>query len=246
MSTNPRRAAVGGVTAAALLIAALTGCGQGPEPPSTSSDPSASPTPTAAADPEELLQEAVDNMLDAPSKRLTGTAGIASVSTQDLEIIYVGDDARGTKVERATDVDVVSEVQFVKVDGSLYIFGDEPYWQWYVGLQDLYLVVRHWVRVPADHPEHSKLLVLKDDGMPWEPVGELTQEEGDAGAAEIVLVDSAGNRFTVGTDGTPCLVRVELTQTNEAGVATADMRFTDFGMITETITAPTDDFIEFQ
>lgn len=232
--------------AAVLLIAALTACAPSTGTSSTtSSDPSTSPTPTAAAmDPEELLQLAVDNMLDAPSKRLSGTAGIASVSTQEIDIIYVGDSARGTKVETAAGVDLVSETQFVKFDGSLYIYADEAYWQWYVGLEDLFLVSRHWVRVPADHPEHSKLLVLKDDGTPWDPVGELTQEEGDAG--EIVLVDTAGNRFTVSTDDTPYLVRVELTQDNEAGVATADMRFSDFGTITETIVAPTDDFIEFQ
>ncbi len=235
-----------GVATAVVLIAALTACAPGAQTPSTTSDPSASPTPTVAMDPEDLLQLAVDNVLDAPSKRLIGTAGIASVSTQNLEIVYVGDDAKGTKVERATGVDVVSETQFVKVDESLYIFADEPYWQWYVGLQDLFLVVRHWVRVAADHPEHSKLLVLKDDGTPWEPVGELTQEETGTDASTVVLVDSAGNRFTVSTDGTLYLVRVEMTQTTGAGDATADIRFSDFGAVTETITAPTGDIVDLR
>ena len=234
-----------GVATAVVLIAALTACAPVAQTPSTTSEPTASPTPTVAADPDELLRQALDNMLDASSKRLTGTAAV-DISAQEFEVIFVGDDAKGSKLERATEAPVESAVEFVKVDGSLYILADESYWQWYVGLQDLSLVSGHWVRVPADHPDHSALLILKDsDTIPWEAVGELT-EEGDADDSTVVLVDTAGTRFTVSTDGIPYLVRVEVEQATENGVATADITFSDFDTITETITAPTGEIVELQ
>ena len=99
----------------------------------------------------------------------------------------------------------------------------------------------------GDHPDHSALLVVKDsDSIPWDAVGELTQEDAGADASTVVLVDSAGNRFTVSTDGMPYLVRVEMTQTTESGAATAEITFSDFGAVTETITAPTGDIVDLR
>ena len=227
--------------AAVALIVALTACSPGGGTPETPTTPAGSPSPSVVADPDELLQLAVRNMLDASSKRLIGTAAI-SVSTQEFEIVFVDDAAKGSKVERATDVDVVSTVEFVKVDGSLYILAGEPYWQWYVNLEDRFLVVDHWVKVPADHPDHSALLILND--QLWTPVGELTQEDGDDGA--LVLVDEAGNRFTISTGETPYLTRVQASQDTEIGVGTTDIAFSDFDAITEVITAPPGDVVELQ
>jgi hypothetical protein len=226
---------------AVVLIAALTACSPGGTGTPAPTTEAASPSPTAAIDPDELLQLAVRNMQDAESKRLSGTAAI-SVSTQEFEVVYVGDTAKGTKVERATDVDVVSTVEFVKVDGSLYILAGEPYWQWYVNLEDRYIVVDHWVKVPADHPDHSALLILNDSL--WTPVGTLTQEEGDDG--EVVLVDEAGNRFTITAGDTPYLTRVQASQETEIGVGTTDIRITDFNEVTDVITAPPGDVVELQ
>jgi hypothetical protein len=243
MSTNRRWSTLGAVAAAVMLIAALSACGPGPDTDesSTPSGSAASPTPTVALDPEVLLDLAVDNLLDAPSKRLIGTAEVAS-ATQEIEVAYIGDGAIGHKVERAAGVE--SATDFIRVDGSLYIRAGAAYWQWYVGLQDLNLVVDHWVRVPDDHPEHSKLLVLTDSATPWEPVGELVMH--DTGGSTVVLEDSGGNRFTISTAGIPYLVRVEMTETSESGVATADIAFSDFGAVTDTITAPTGPIVDLQ
>jgi len=49
MTMNRYRGSVGGVAASVMLLAALTACGQSPEPPAPPSE-SAAPTPTIAAD----------------------------------------------------------------------------------------------------------------------------------------------------------------------------------------------------
>lgn len=231
---------------AGLLIAILTACGPTSGSTSTSSGTgeTATPSPSPVVEPEVLLQLAVSNMLEAPSKRLTGTATVSG-STQEIEIAYVGDEAKGHKVERFGELESVTD--FVKVDGSLYILAGEPYWQWHVGIQDLYLVVDHWVRVAGDDPNHSPLLVFTDSQTsPWQPVGELTQDGAASDASSVVLVDSVGNRFTVSTDGTPYLVRVEMTQDSDLGPATADIALSDFGEVTETFTAPTGPIVDLQ
>ncbi len=230
-----------------ILIAALTACGQNTDPPSTSGSATAAPTPTAtvAADPKELLELAIDNTLDAPSKRLTGTADV-TVSSKQFEVVFVGDEAKGNSLERDAASGLESSVEFVKVDGSLYILAGEPYWQWYVSLEDRVLVVGHWVRVAADNPNHSPLLILSDSAVPWEPVGELTVDESNSDNDTVGLVDSAGNRFTVSEGDTPYLLRVELTQDTEVGPGSVDIAFSDFGTVAETITAPTGEIVDLQ
>jgi hypothetical protein len=233
------------MTTAVLLLAALSACGPGAgqlPSPADPTDSAASPTPADALDPERLLEVATANMLDADSKRLTGTATVSG-STQEIAVVYAGDDAQGHKVERLSGFESVTD--WVKIGDDLYIFAGEAYWQWHVGLQDLYLVVNHWVRVPADHPEHSPLLIFTGSGdSPWKPVGELTVQDADADPA--VLVDTAGNRFTVSTGDTPYLVRVEMTQDSELGPATLDMILSDFGEVTDTFTAPTGEIVDLQ
>jgi hypothetical protein len=75
------------------------------------------------------------------------------------------------------------------------------------------------------------------DESQWEPMGELARE-GD------VLTDSAGNRFTVTTEGKPYLARVEAMQQTEDGEATTDIAFSDFDAISETITPPSGNVLE--
>ena len=108
MNTNRSRA----VVAAVILIAALSGCGQSPEPPSTSATVTPTPTATVAADPEALLELAIDNTLDAPSKRLTGTVDV-TVSSKQFEVVFVGDDAKGSSLERDAASGLESSVEFV-------------------------------------------------------------------------------------------------------------------------------------
>ena len=107
-------------------------------------------------------------------------------------------------------------------------------------------MVGHWVRVAADNPNHAPLLILSDSAVPWEPVGELTVDESNSDNDTVVLVDSAGNRFTVSEGDKPYLFRVELPQDTEVGPGSVDIAFSDFGTVTETITAPTGEIVDLQ
>jgi hypothetical protein len=229
------------VTAAALLAIALTACGPGggtPEPPEPSTTAAGSATEDLS--PADLLKLAVRNTLDAESKRLTGTAEV-SVVTQEFEVVFVGPDAKGHRVTRSSGIE--SPVEFARVGDRLYILATEHYWQAYVNLEQLVLVTNVWTSVPADHPDHSTLLVLTgtDDAL-WQPTGELRSEAGSNGST--VLTDEAGTRFTIGSGDTPYLTRVQAVQDSEAGPVTIDIEFSDFGAITETITAPPGPVVE--
>ena len=232
-----------GISAAAavLLAIALGGCAPG----GGTTDPSTSPTAgsgSVAQDiaPADLLKLAVRNTLDADSKRLTGTAQVSIVS-KEFEVVFVGSDAKGHQVTRSSGIE--SPVDFVRVGERLYILADEHYWQAYVNLEELVSVTNVWASVPADHPDHSALLVLTgtDDAL-WQPTGQLTAEAGGEGTT--VLTDEAGTRFTVGSGDTPYLLRVEATQDSEAGPATIDVSFSDFDAITDVISAPPGPIVE--
>lgn len=247
MESRSRTAVVARVVTVLVLTAALAACGPQTGPPSppsgsVSSDPA--PTTVAVA-PEELLQQAMRNMLDAPSKRMVGIAAV-SISTQEFEVVFVGEDAKGTRTERALGVESV--VEFVRAGDSLYIRASEHYWQSYLNLEQLAGVRGEWVRVPADHPEHGSLLVIQEDTGPIEPEGTVTQSGTDAvdGTPAFVLEDSAGNRFFVSADGTPYLLRIEATQDTEFGEATIEMTFSEVGTVTETITAPSGEIIDLR
>jgi hypothetical protein len=246
MDTRSRTTVVARVVTALALTAVLAACGRQADPPTAPSESTSSAaTTTSAADvpPEELLEEAMRNMREAPSKRVTGMGEVAG-STQEFEVVFVGEDAKGTQIGRAMGLESV--VEFVRAGDSLYILGGEPYWQWYVGLQDLYLVSGHWVRVPANHPTHKALLVIEDNPELTEPIGELTRAGTDSvdGTPAVDLEDGAGNRFFVSADGTPYLLRVEATQDTESGRATVEVTISDFGTVTETITAPSGEIVE--
>jgi hypothetical protein len=193
--------------------------------------------------PGDLLDQAVRNMLDAPSKRLVGRASIP-LGSQEFEVVYVGRNARGTQTSRA--LGLVIAVQFVKVDESLYINADEHYWQAYVNLEQLHLVVGKWVRVAADNPNHSDLLVLEADPSRWEPIGVVTQVGTDTidGTPAVRLQDSQQDRFAVAAVGTPYLLRFEGKKSTEAGDATVVVTFSDFDAVAETIAAPTGEIVE--
>jgi hypothetical protein len=222
-----RRTLIAGI-ALALLLA---GCGPG----TTSEEPIGGETSTAELPPDQLYREATRNTLEATSFRIVGTASI-SIARQRFEVVFAGDDARGTQVATAPGIETT--VEFVRAGDRLYILADEHYWQAYVNLEQLHLVINRWVSVPADHPDHSALLVIHDtDESQWEPMRELARE-GD------VLTDSAGNRFTVTTEGKPYLVRVEAMQQTEDGEATTDIAFSDFDAISETITPPSGNVLE--
>ena len=141
-----------------------------------------------------------------------------------------------------------SVVRFVRVGDSLYILASEHYWQDYVNLEVLSRVSDTWVRVAADSPNHAHLATLEKNPTLTKPAGAVTQAGVDSvgGAPAIVLNDTAGNRYSVAAEGTPYLLRVEVTQKTEFGQATADLTFSQFGAVTETITAPTGKIVDLR
>jgi hypothetical protein len=247
MDTPRRRTVTARVVTAVALTAALAACA----PPSTPGSPSAPasatppPAPTVTLAPVQLLEQGTRNMLDAPSKRLVGKVALA-IATQELEVFYVGKDAKGTRTERAMGMESV--VRFVKVGDSLYILASEHYWQGHVGLESLARLSNTWVRVAANNPNHGGLVALEENPTLMKPAGAVTQVGTDTigGMPAVVLADTAGNRYAVATGATPYLLRVNATQNTEVGQATAEFTFSEFGAVTETISAPTGKIVDLR
>jgi hypothetical protein len=249
MNVRSRSVTAPFVTVLAIMVT-LVACGReaGPAPASGSASTATmatTATPVATRSPQALLQQALRNSLDAPSKRLVGKASV-SVATQEFEIVFVGPDAKGKQVSRALGQESV--VEFVRVGESLYIHAAEAYWQAYVGLQRLATVSGVWVRVPADHPNHTSLLVIDDGNGVVQPAGAVTQVGTDTidGQSAVVLSDGAGGRFLVAAEGTPYLLRVEGTKKTEAGNARVEATFSDFGSVTAVITAPSGKVVDLR
>lgn len=248
-----RRTAIGVAGPALILATVLAACGpqdNPPGPPSASASTTfttstTDATPAVSLAPEELLRQATRNMLDAPSKRLTGTASI-QIASQEFDVVYVGDDALGTHTSRALGMESV--VEFIRIGENLYIRAGEGYWQFSVQLEQLHLVVDTWVLVSADNPRHSALLVLFEDDSLWESVGDVTQVDTDTidGTPVVVLEDSAGSRFTVNSEGTPYLLRAEGKQSTDAGEASVEITFSEFGTVAETIEAPSGEIVDIR
>jgi hypothetical protein len=235
------------VVTALALTAALAACGSPADGPASPSPPesSASAPTTVAAEPAELLQQAMRNMREAPSKRLAGTAAVPMTS-QEFEVVFVGEDARGTQTARALGLESV--VEFVRVGDSIYILASEHYWQSYVNLEHLAQVSGKWVRVAADNPNHAGLLVIEENADFPEPEPPVTRAGTDSvdGSPAVVLEDGAGNRFFVSAEGTPYVLRIEATTDTEVGRATIEITFSDFGTVTETISAPADEIVDLR
>jgi predicted small lipoprotein YifL len=244
-ATGPFASALATMVLATMVT--LAGCGRetGPPPPTSGSAPTATATPVAVVSPEALLKQASRNSIDAPSKRLVGKASV-SVATQEFDVVFVGRDAKGRQVGRALGQESV--VEFVRVGDSLYIRASEAYWQAYVGLENLATVSGTWVRVPANHPNHTSLLVIDESNGIVQPVGAVTQVGTDTigGRSTVVLTDGSGGRFFVSTEATPYLLRVEGTKRTEAGSARVEATFSDFGSVTATITAPSGKVVDLR
>jgi hypothetical protein len=236
------RAALGVLALSASL--ALSACS--PSSPPTDQGPSATASPSASASavdlpPGDLLDQAIINTRDAPSKRVSGDASVPFLASAQFDIIFVGEDAKGTQIQSAPGISTTTE--FVQVGDSLYILADEHYWQSYVNLEFLSQVSNKWVRVPADHPNHSALLVIEDGAM--QGVGAVVEAGTDTidGVPVIVLEDADENAFSVATEGEPYLLRFAGSKTQEGITVRLVVNFSEFGTITESITVPPGEII---
>jgi hypothetical protein len=228
-----------------LACPALVACSPSSPPPDPgqSATTSPSPSPTVDLPPEQLLKRAIINTRDAPSKRVTGEASVPFLASAEFDIIFVGDDAKGTQNQSAPGISTTTE--FVRVGDSLYILATEHYWQSYVNLEFLAQISNKWVRVPADHPDHSALLIIEEDGF-MEGVGAVTEAGTDTidGTAVVVLEDAEENVFFVAAEGEPYLLRFAGTKTQEGITVRVVVNFSEFGEITETIAVPQGEIID--
>jgi hypothetical protein len=173
--------------------------------------------------------------------RVAGEASVPFLASDEFDIIFVGEDAKGTHRQSAPGISTTTE--FVRVGDSLYILATEHYWQSYVNLEFLSQVSNKWVRVPADRPSHSSLLVIEDGSM--EGVGPVVEAGTDTidGAPVIVLEDGDENAFFVAADGEPYLVRFEGAKEQDGITVSLVVNFSEFAEITETISVPPGEII---
>jgi hypothetical protein len=232
-------------TALAVTIALatpLTAC----KPNSTASVPDGSqtttPSPTPTVLPDAQLRQATRMTLDAPSKRITGSAAAGSHNVT-FDVTFIGEDAKGTKISSAPGISTT--VEFVRVGEYLFINADEHYWQSYYNLEVLQYLIDKWVRIDADDPKHTDLLVLQVNEQ-VEPAGTVAQTGAGTidGRPVVVLKDTDGHTFYVAAEGEPYLLRFEGTQASPVGVATVVVTFSEFGTASGTIAAPTGEIFD--
>jgi hypothetical protein len=219
-----------------MAAASLAGCGaQSPPPvPEGSQTATASPTPTVL--PDVLVEQASKMTLDAPSKRIVGSAAVGGHGVE-FDVTFVGNDAKGTKLSTAPGISMT--IEFARVGEDLFIKANEHYWQSYYNLEVLQYLVNKWVRVDADDPSYADLVVLQASDQ-MTPVGPVTRTGSDTidGTPVVVLKDDKGSTFFVAAEGKPYLVRFATTQASAIGIATVMVTFSEFGAVSQTITAP--------
>jgi hypothetical protein len=232
------RVAVKALAVATVLTMLPGGCGTGSSPPNPGGSPTTttttSPSPTPL--PAVQLNQSIKLTLDAPSKRITGSAVIGQYR-EEFDVTFVGTDAKGTRISSAPGISTTT--RFVRVGPNMYINADEHYWQTYYNLEVLKYLVRTWVRVDAASG-HSELAVLQVSES-VAPVGAVTQSGTDTidGTPVLVLKDGNGNTFFVAAAGEHQLIRFQGSKATEVGTAVVVVTFSMIGTVSETITPPT-------
>lgn len=239
MRMRGRTAATALAVAMALTLPAtpLMACGPENPPPAPGQSQTTTATSTPTPLPDVLLDRSIRITLDAPSKRVAGSAAIGQFR-EEFDVTFAGNDAKGTKTSSAPGISTTT--MFVRVGEDLFINADEHYWQAYFNLEVLQYLVHKWVRVAADNPNHADLVVLQSDES-VKPVGTVTQTGTDTidGTPVLVLEDDDGSRFFVAAEGEAYLLRFEGSQATEIGTATVVVTFSEFGTVSETIAPPT-------
>jgi hypothetical protein len=229
---------------AVVAALALASCGpeEPPPPPPTSPSPSDSPPPSRPASPAQLLAQAAANTWAAPSKRVQGSVTLAGAGqAKTFDYVLVGSLAKGTQTETAPGL--TSVVQVIKIGDDIYILADEPFWQWYVPLEQLRNVVGKWVK--ARYDDYPSTVPVSSYSTPA-AVGDVTVDGTDTvgGTPVSVLLDARRNRYFVSQDGEPFLLRFEGTQATEVGEATIAIEFSQLGAVADVIVAPTAEIVD--
>ena len=231
------RTVVTALAVAASLAIPLTACGPNSPSPDPDGSPTTTPSPTPTILPDVLVERALKITLDAPSKRIIGSAAAGGHGVE-FDVTFAGQNAKGTKISTAPGISTT--IEFIRVGEDLFINADEHYWQSHYNLEVLKYLVHKWVRVDADDPNYTDLLVIQANDE-VQPVGGITQTGTDTvnGQPVVVLKDSEGHTFYVATEGEPYLLKFEGSQASPVGLATVTITFSEFGTASGTIAAPT-------
>ena len=222
-----------------IVIALVGGCSK-PTPTLSTDSPSPSTAPTQSSVEEltadEILAASKAALSAAGSFRLKLSARVA-IFTSESTIDYVGADAKGTQKQ------FDSVVEFVLVDGSLYVKGGDSYWSGISSLGSIALVSGKWVKVDPTNPNHSHLVPTTD--LAVFEFGAVTKAGTSTidGKPAVTLKGDDGTIY-VAAQGEPYPLRIEGTQQTEFGPATVVVNFSDFGTVTTVIEPPTGEIVD--
>jgi len=254
----PRSRAI--AAAAAISLVFVTGCGAAGDDPETKSTTTTTeadgPTSTTVADEpigdngiadlsaEEILDEATTAMLDAGSVQVTGSV-TDDGSALGLDLGISRDGAAGT-IELDGD-----EVHLVVTEDTVYMQGDESFYESIGGSAAAKLLGDRWLSVPVDSEQGENFAEFGDFDSFVESLldpGEITK--GDTGTidgtAAIAIedddtdVDEPGELW-VATEGKPYPLQI-----NKKGSDAEKISLTAHGEDVDVSPPPADDVIDLE
>ncbi len=228
---------------AAVAILGTACSNPGPDLTSTAtSSPTSSPTPTTngieALPADEIVAKARAALAGSPSFRVKGSATVA-IFQVTFEMVHVGDRVKGTQ----SSMGKVTE--FVRIGQDLYVKAGSSFWSGIVNLESLALVTDKWVKVDPTSPNFSGLAPSADSYLA--DMGTVTSEgltTLDGRPVTRLKASKDSSTIYVSAVGEPSLVRIEGTQSTEAGEAHAVVEFSDFGAVVESIERPTGEIVD--
>jgi len=224
-----------------IVMALVAACSKPTPTPASTDSPAPSTTPTQSSVEEltadEILAASKAALSAAGSFRMRLSARVG-IFTSESTIDYVGADAKGTQKQ------LDSVVEFVLVDGSLYVKAGDSYSSGISSLRSISFVSGKWVKVSPTNPNHSHLIPTTDVAL-FE-IGAVTKAGTSTidGKPVVVLEGSENSTIYVAAQGEPYPIRIEGTTDTEVGPATVAMDFSDFGAVTTAIEVPAGEIVD--
>jgi hypothetical protein len=207
---GPRRAALVALPAALILVTGCQDLGSEKTPQSSSS------SPTAGQRGNGVERLSASEILDR--------AGKATTSARSVRIrgkLREGGDVLGLDVRiagRSTAAGSITmqgeRIRLVRVGSAAYIKGDAKFWKSIGGQDAASIFVGKYLKTTADNKDFKDLMSLTALS---EIVSEIVKPEGELtkgaraqvnGVAAITLLDGAGGKLYVATEGQPYVLRL--------------------------------------
>jgi hypothetical protein len=184
----------------------------------------------------DLLAKSKDALLEASSFRVKISASVGII-TAITDVVYVGDDAKGTQ----SALGQVTE--FVRIGKYIYVKGSESYWSLIVRLEQLQLVTGKWVKVDATNPNHAGVVPSFEASLG--DVGEVTK----VGPTTIdgkpaITLKSGDGTIHISTAGEPYPLRIEAVKSTPEGNVNVVIDFSEFGTVVATIEVPPGEILD--